>query len=223
MAGSVAVGRAVTTAGNPGRLGRGLSCGARIGSRGLGAGDGWGTLGLVARDRANGRAVAITAMHVTGFARYPPGPEVRFEAMDVAGTVPVRVGRLLMGTVDEVDAAKISIDPPARVTPFLPGVGPLRRTRALTPDDLKRPVHLYGARSGYTSGVITDPRMAHPPGGLKQAFTVSMACGGGDSGAVCCDAEGAVLGLYVGTLADFPSLQVFSPIRAVLDALGCDL
>jgi hypothetical protein len=162
-------------------------------------------------------------MHVTGLKAYPPGAKVVFKAVDLPGGTPVHLGRLLEGTMQGVDAAKISIDPPVQVTAFLPGVGPLRKPRALTPADLHRPVQLYGARSRYQPGFITDLNVTYPQDDLEGVFLVRMKCGSGDSGAVCCDLNGAVLGLYVGSRTNDAAVQVFCPITTVLRALDCEL
>ncbi|HYW09795.1 MAG TPA: hypothetical protein VE913_22720, partial [Longimicrobium sp.] len=202
---------------------RRLSCGARIGWRGVGTGDGWGTLGVVARERAGGRPVAITAMHLTGLAGYPPGSPLVFHAADGPGAAPVRLGLLLMGTLDGVDAAKVSIDPPLTVDPFLPGIGRPRGCRPVSAADLRAPVQMYGARSRYRAGLIVGVATDFPADGLRGAFLVEMRCGNGDSGAVCCGLDGAALGLYVGSLAADAGIQVFCPMDAVLEALDCEL
>ncbi|HYR09820.1 MAG TPA: hypothetical protein VEQ60_18745 [Longimicrobium sp.] len=206
-----------------GRIRRRLSCGARIGWRGLHSGQGWGTLGLVARSRVERRPVAITAMHVTGLKEFPPGEPVRFEAADLPGGEPVPLGHLLRGLMEGVDAAKISIDHPIEVAGFLPGVGALTEARTLEPSDLHAPVQLYGARSRYQPGFVTDLDVSYPHDGLYGAFQVKMRCGSGDSGAVCCDLSGRMLGLYVGSRTSDATTQVFCPITAVLEALDCEL
>jgi hypothetical protein len=206
-----------------GSLERRLACGARIGYRGLGSGQGWGTLGLVARSRVDGRPVAITAMHVTGLETFPPGEKLLFEAVDSPGGEPVALGHLLQGVMDGVDAAKVSIDHPIRVARFLPGVGELKQARHLGPWDLHAPVHLYGARSRYQPGFVTDLDVSYPRDGLRGAFQVKMKCGNGDSGAVCCDLSGRVLGLYVGSRSSDSATQVFCPMTAVLEVLDCEL
>jgi hypothetical protein len=206
-----------------GRIRRRLSCGARVGRRGLGPGQGWGTLGLVARNRINGWPVAITAMHLTKLKAFPPGQPVKFEAVDLPGGKPVRLGYLLQGMMEGVDAAKISIDPPTEVARFLPGVGAVTEARALTPGDLHAPVQLYGARSRYQPGFVTDVDVSYPHDGLYGAFQVKMKCANGDSGAICCDLRGRVLGLYVGSRTSDATTQVFCPIIAVLEALDCEL
>jgi hypothetical protein len=199
-----------------------VACGARLGSRGLGIGDHWGTLGMVATDRATGRPVALTSMHITGRLRHPPGEPLRFTTFDQAEGRAVPLGLLVAGTTEGVDAAKISIDPPTRVVNSLPGIGRLRPPRAICDADLRRPVHLYGARSQYQAGFITDVYADFPRDGLSGAFLVSMTCAHGDSGAVCCDLRGTVLGLHVGSLTGVPRTQVFCPIQRVLSALDCE-
>ncbi|HEU0013627.1 MAG TPA: hypothetical protein VFQ45_08070 [Longimicrobium sp.] len=160
---------------------------------------------------------------MSGLARFPPGQELEFHAADAPASTPVRLGRLLQGTMEGIDAAKVSIDPPVRVDDFLPGIGPLRTPRAVGGADLQQPVQFYGARSRYQAGFITDVAATFPRDGLRGAFLVAMHCRDGDSGAVCCDLSGAVLGLYVGSLRGDRSIQVFCPITAVLDALDCTL
>jgi hypothetical protein len=160
-------------------------------------------------------------MHITGRRRHPPGEPLRFTTFDQAHGRAVPLGILVAGTTDGVDAAKISIDPPARVVNFLPGIGHLRPPRAICDTDLREPVHLYGARSRYQAGIITDIEADFPKDRLAGAFLVSMTCAHGDSGAVCCDLRGAVLGLHVGSLAGAPRTQVFCPIHRVLSALNC--
>lgn len=206
-----------------GRIRRNGHCGFRVGMKGLGNGDRWGTLGMVARDRASGAPLALTSMHLSGSKqRVPPAvlPE-RWKAFLEMGKPPVILGPVRRGTMDGVDAAGISFDPSVEIAPYLPGVGWLRGARAPTNEDLLQPVQMYGAASGYQPGSIVKVSATFPSLRLKNAFVVRMKCTGGDSGAACCTMKGVVLGLHVATLDADPKLQLFCPIDAVLNALEC--
>jgi hypothetical protein len=206
-----------------GRIRRNAHCGLRVGMNGLGTGDRWGTLGMVARDRRSGGAIAVTSMHISGSRTpVPPGvlPE-RWKALLELGKPPVTLGSVRRGTMDDVDAAGVAIDPPVEIAPYLPGVGWLRGARAPTCRDLLGPVQMFGAASGYQSGSIVALSATFPSLRLKDAFIVRMRCTRGDSGAACCTMRGVVLGLHVATLTADPKLQLFCPIDAVLRALDC--
>lgn len=206
-----------------GRIRRNAHCGFRVGMKGVGNGQSWGTLGMVARDRQSGAPLAITAMHVSG-AKKPVPPTVlphHWQAVIAMGKPPVTLGPVRRGTMEGVDAAGIDVDPALKIAPFLPGVGWLRDARSPTQEDLLQPVHMYGAASGYQSGSIVKLSATFPSLHLENCFVVRMKCTGGDSGAVCCTLKGVVLGLHVATLTADPKLQLFCPIGAVLKALDC--
>ncbi|HYW08752.1 MAG TPA: hypothetical protein VE913_17455 [Longimicrobium sp.] len=206
-----------------GRIRRNGHCGFQVGMNALGTGGRWGTLGMVARDRATGHPLALTAMHLSG-SKKPVPPAVlpgSWKAVLEMGKPPVTLGPVRRGTMDGVDAAGIAFDPSIEIAPFLPGVGWLRDARAPTETDLLQPVHMFGAASGYQSGSIVSLAATFPSLGLKDAFVVRMKCTGGDSGAACCTMKGVVLGLHVATLTADPKLQLFCPIDAVLNALQC--
>lgn len=206
-----------------GRLQRHLSVGARIGCRGLGTGDRWGTLGMIARDRDSGRMVAVTAMHVIHAGDDSCAHPIRIHAINQPGQAPSRVGVLLRGTTKGVDAAAIRLRRTRPVSAFLPGVGPLTRCRTPTPADLGSRVRFYGAASGFGEGRIREVEKRFFQDRLDDAFLVEMTCRAGDSGGVCCDDDGAVLGLHVGSLRAQPHLQVFCAAEAALRALRCQL
>jgi hypothetical protein len=206
-----------------GRIRRNGHCGFRLGMKGLSNGERWGTLGLVARDQASGAPVAVTSMHLSG-SKKPVPPAVlpaRWKAVVELGKPAVTLGSVRRGTMDEVDAAAISIDPPTEIASYLPGVGWLRDARGPTDEDLLQPVQMFGAASGYQTGSIVKLSATFPSLRLKNAFVVRMKCTGGDSGAACCTMKGVVLGLHVATLTADPKLQLFCPIDAVLNALQC--
>jgi len=206
-----------------GRIRRNGHCGFRMGMKGVGNGDRWGTLGMVARDRATGAPLAITSMHLSS-SKQPVPPTVlpdRWKAVLELGAAPVVLGPVRRGTMQGVDAAGISFGPSVAIAPFLPGVGWLRGARAPTDADRLQPVQMFGAKSRYQSGTIAMLNASFPSLGLKDAFLVRMKCAAGDSGAVCCTLKGEVLGLHVATLTADPKLQLFCPIDAVLDALDC--
>jgi hypothetical protein len=178
-----------------------------------------GTLGTFAFEQAGGAAVALTAMHVAkGPGRFVI-PSLRDDPMGLP------LGRFLAGTMVDVDAAMISVDPPAQAEPFLPGIGRIRGWRPVTlPGDRGTEVRMFGAESGRQRGFIAEPAIELPGEGLAQVILVDIETREGDSGCAIVDSENLVLGLLVGEM-DFDglTLRVFSPISLVLDALQCEI
>jgi hypothetical protein len=207
-----------------GLLRRHVVCGTSVGHSAVGNENDWATIGAVVRDRATGREVVLTAMHLTGLSSFPPGPSLSFSAPDRSRPGAFPLGQLLQGTMRGVDAAKISVVPPASVQPFIRSIGPINGTRVLShPGDRDTPVQLFGARSGYLRGTIDTPRSYLPEFGLGEVILVAVPTRRGDSGAAVVDMAGRVLGLVVGELTGQPHLRVVSPIGPILTALNCEL
>jgi hypothetical protein len=163
--------------------------------------------------------VALTAMHV---ARGPGSfviPSLRDDPMGQP------LGRFLDGRMVRVDAAKISVDPPAVAESFLPGIGRIRGWRPVTlPGDRGTEVRMFGAESGRQRGFIAEPAMELPGEQLEQVILVDIETREGDSGCAIVDEENLVLGLLVGEMDfDGVTLRVFSPISLVLEELRCEI
>ena len=178
-----------------------------------------GTLGAYATDAASGLSVALTAMHVAKGHDTFVVPSPRDDPFGE------RLGKFLNGTMTGVDAAKLSVDPPAVAESFLPGIGPIRGWRPVAmPGDRGREVRMCGATSGRQRGFIAEPAMALPGLKLDKAILVDIQSAEGDSGCALVDSENLVLGLLVGEMElNGMTLRVFSPMSLVLQALGCDI
>jgi|GEM_PF-1466772 len=197
--------------------------GATLGRSGT---SGRGTLGAFATDLETGDPVALTAMHVVSKIReYPGSPpsteQVLFSSPCDGEPGAARLGRLLMGTRTGVDAAKISVDPPAIPSRMIPDLGPVRGWRPVDADaDQGTLVAMYGGQSGRVLfGRIELPLGMVPGLGLGPSIVVDIPAVDGDSGAALVDQQNLVLGLLVGG----NTLKVFSPIRDVLKRLSCDI
>ena len=178
-----------------------------------------GTIGAFGVETAMGASVALTAMHVAeGNARFVV-PSPRDDPMGQP------LGRFLDGTLQRVDAAKISVDPPAVAEAFLPGIGQVRGWRPVSlPGDRGTEVRMFGATSGRQRGFIAEPAMALPRFDLERAILVDIQTADGDSGCAIVDSENLVLGLLVGEIdIEGVTLRVFSPMSLVLQILDCDI
>ncbi len=177
-----------------------------------------GTIGSFAVDLSTGTDVALTAMHVRGPGGVFTAPSLRDDAHAAD------VGRFLDGTMHGVDAAKVSVEPPATVDPRFPEIGLIRGWRPLTfPGDRGTRVHMFGAASGRQTGFIIEATVSIPSENLDAAILVDIESAEGDSGGAIVDDENLVLGLLAGQMNwdGFP-VRVFSPMSSVLRALGCD-
>jgi hypothetical protein len=187
---------------------------------------GRGTLGAFAVDLETGNPVALTAMHVVSKIREFPGSppsteQVLFSAPCDGEPGAARLGRLIEGTRTGVDAAKISVEPPAIPSKILPDLGPIRGWRPVDADaDQGTLVAMYGGQSGRVLFGRIELPLSHVPGlGLGPSIVVDIPAVDGDSGAALVDQQNLVLGLLVGG----NTLKVFSPIRDVLKRLSCDI
>jgi hypothetical protein len=203
-----------------GTLRRFAVCGTGVGPADSAVQARFATLGLLARDRASGRPVVLTAGHLADGL----GGNARFLAPQagVAGSRPL--GELLGKVMVDVDAAKIGLDDPALVEPLIRGIGVPQGSRALSiPGDLPAAVQLCGARSGPIPGVIVDAMVQLPGENLRNLFLVRASARRGDSGAAVFDLQRRVLGLLVGGFSSDSQLHAVCPIGAVLRALDCEL
>jgi hypothetical protein len=177
-----------------------------------------GTIGSFAVDLSTGTDVALTAMHVRGSGGVFTAPSLRddVEAADI--------GHFLDGTMQGIDAAKVSVESPATAERSFPEIGPIRGWRPLTfPGDRGTRVHMFGAASGQQTGFIIEAAVSIPSEDLDMAILVDIESAEGDSGGAIVDDDNLVLGLLAGQMNwdGFP-VRVFSPISSVLRTLGCD-
>lgn len=187
-----------------------------------------GTIGAAAVDNATAATVALTAMHVVGGAKYPPGPVVQVVVPSLFDNPQASVfGRLLAGTRTDVDAAKITLDDTSSLLNAIPIIGKVRGWRPVHfPGDRGTPVRAYGAATaGLMRGVIVHPAIRLPSAHLRSAILVGgMTTISGDSGCALIDPENLVLGFLVGEASgDYEGLQVFCPAGLVLRLLQCDI
>lgn len=158
-----------------------------------------GTLACFGVEDGTHRAVAFTAMHVSGLRRDFPEqgvPAPSFFSPAMGGT---QVGRLLRGTRNGVDFAALALAIGARTNaPFITGFRPL------VPDDLGTEVLVLGAR-GRTRGRIGEfmPvfNVSTLPFPLLNVVIVRLQqrTSRGDSGAAVIDQAGLVIGFHVGS------------------------
>lgn len=204
----------------PERTGLAGRIGESLGPAGTGR---FATLGTFALDEQQ-RAVALTAMHLFKGMPRPIGARVTCPARFVNPGAPV-VGRVVDGTLDWVDAAKIQLDNP--VVPSWEVAGHRIRgwRSAVPPSDHKRPVWMAGAASGLQGGQIDYILNNYPPLGLGRSLLVSIGSEPGDSGSALLDSDTFVLGLLVGQVNrnDPASPRLFTDIGAVLVRLTCDI
>jgi hypothetical protein len=196
------------------RLTRG---GASLGMQGSAL---WGTVGVCAQE-AGGAFVALTAMHVTGLRQnYPPGPPIIATSPRNGATL----GHLLQGFPDDIDAAKISLEPPNVGSFQVDGIGGVNGWRPLDLEaDVGTSVRMFGAASGLVAGQVERPSLDLPGDRLVGAILVRIVSQAGDSGAALLDNQNLVLGLLVGEASSMSDMRVFSPIGPVLHRLGCDI
>ena len=205
-----------------GRLKRQAFVGASIGPARKGR---KGSVGVFGRDRGTGLLVALTAMHVSGLKEFSPSRRVAFTSpsfLDDRAAGPF--GQLLDGTMTGVDAAMVSVVPPATAVQTVPRFGPLAGWRALAfPGDRGAVAKMLGAVSGFQSGLIIEPGVAAPAWGLDSALLVDIRSAKGDSGAAVFDNSGFALGLLAGEAEWLGNpIRVFSPLSLVLQRLNCD-
>ena len=199
-----------------GRLRRFARAGLTLGVKGTSK---IGTVGTFAIDNASSLAVALTAMHVSGQQNYPPGSQTAFSYG--SGNV---FGWLAKGTMNRIDAAKITLASPADAQLEIEGIGAVRGWRPLNGSgDSGAPVRMRGSQSGLVAGRIERPSVDLPDEGLVSAILVNIQSTGGDSGAALVDNQNLVLGLLVGESTSTPVRRVFCPIGPVLSQLGCNI
>lgn len=177
-----------------------------------------GTLGTSALDRVSGDKVVLTAMHLTGRKEFPPGSPIPF----CVGPSGHLLGHVSRGTQLGVDAAVITLAKPGSVSPEIPGIGRIRGWRPMAlPADIGAPIRMFGAASGFSAGIITDPVVSLPQYGLDSAILGRLPCAPGDSGAAILDGGNHIVGLLVGM--DRMGTTVMCAIGSVLYLLGCDI
>jgi hypothetical protein len=180
-----------------------------------------GTLGAVGRHLPTGQAVALTAMHVSRRGEADGVEFVTPSRQDRSTSVPL--GSLIEGTMLDVDAAAIALNPRTIVVPTIPGVGTIEGWRPVVfPGDRNTTVHFYGAVSGLQSGAIVEPFVNLPGVNLEAAILADIFAQPGDSGAGLVDNSRHLLGLLVAELFwDDRLVRAFSPMGLVLQRLNC--
>lgn len=183
-----------------------------------------GTLGVCGIDRRTGKPVAITAMHVIpGIVEYPTSTSLARIELEApcAATGGSLLGRLLRGTMTDIDACIISIDPPQVPSRSLKDIGPVEYWRAVDRSDRDRVVRMYGAASNRVNvGRILRESVHAPDWGIARGILVQMSARPGDSGAALVDEDNFLLGLLIGGTS---TRQLFCPIEAIFDRLDCNL
>ena len=188
----------------------------------------FGTIGGFAVDPRTGKAVALTAMHISRLHEYPVSqtdPAVPFHLVAGGPAGAVRLGSLLRGTLTGTDAACITVDPPEVALNDVLGVGPINGWRRLSVQgDRGAAVRMFGAATSRpVTGFIEEPLVKLPEEGLDAAILVDISARPGDSGAALVDREGLLLGLLVGQSSQRQDWMVFTPIGVVLRKLQCTL
>lgn len=205
---------------------------------------GSGTLGCAVQSVDTGELLGLSCAHVLGnFGLGAPGDRVlapsQEEARDHGGLAAARFGTLVrMGPlVAGREQAPTNVDA-ATVRPDSPGLlGTAIAVLDVTPttqrDDvsLELPVQLVGSTSERVSGTVSALHLCiglpYPTadGGTQTLwFTdqlgITSCTNPGDSGALVVDEAGAAVGLHQ---AAVEGLSVCTPIRRVLDSVGCTL
>lgn len=205
---------------------------------------GSGTLGCVVRSIDTGELLGLSCAHViANFGHGAPGDRVLAPSEEQArlhgGLAAARFGRLVrLGPLvpgreqatTNVDAATVRPD-----TPDLLGTSiallDLRPTTLRDDVSLDLPVRLVGAISEQATGRIAQLHLTiglpYPTedGGeqtlwFADQLGVTPCTHPGDSGALVVDEQGAAVGLHQ---AGAQGLSVCTPIRRVLDSVGCTL
>ncbi|QSQ19962.1 hypothetical protein JY651_32395 [Pyxidicoccus parkwayensis] len=205
---------------------------------------GSGTLGCAVRALDTGELLGLSCAHVLGnFGLGAPGDRVlapsEEEARDHGGLAAARFGTLVrMGPLvpgreqapSNVDAATVRPDSPELLGT---SIAVLNVEPTVQRDDvpLCLPVRLVGSTSEQVSGTVAALHLTiglpYPTadGGTQLLwFTdqlgVTSCTNPGDSGALVLDDTGAAVGLHQ---AAIEGLSVCTPIRRVLDSVGCTL
>jgi hypothetical protein len=205
---------------------------------------GSGTLGCVVRSADTDELLGLSCAHVIGnYGRGVPGDRVlvpsQEEAREHGGLAAARFGTLVrMGPLapgreqaaTNVDAATVRPDRPGLLDTSIAVLG-LTPIRIRDDVPLELPVRLVGATSEQVSGTIAALHLTiglpYPTedGGeqvlwFADQLGVTPCTHPGDSGALVVDDEGAAVGLHQ---AGTEGLSVCTPIRRVLDSVGCTL
>jgi hypothetical protein len=171
--------------------------------------------------------VFITAMHVTGLRELSPTSGVTLSvnapSVSTSSGSPV-IGRVIEGSRNGIDAAKVLLTSPHTVLRDVPTIGRIRGWRPLVfPADRDISVSMFGAASQTRqNGFIVNPTIFVPGFQLDSAITVrGFNTLAGDSGAALIDKAMLVLGFLVGVAGD--GLRIFCPASLVLKRLGCEI
>ena len=184
-----------------------------------------GTLGVIGVDLATGRPVALTAMHVVGGTTIgEPDASLVVESPSLEFPGHRRLGVVLRGSTDGIDAALIGIEPPALPSGVIAGIGPVAGWRpVINPGDTGTAVAMSGAATGHVVyGRIVQPHVSLPAYGLNDAILVDIPSANGDSGAALVDHDHLVLGLLVGVSSALGH-RVFTAIGSVIAGLHCNI
>ena len=204
---------------------------------------GSGTLTCAVRSRDTGEMLGLSCSHV--LARYglaSPGERVLAPAYatSLSNDYPqAPLGTLVTvvplsfdddASTGNVDAATFRPDAASDLDVRLGVLGSRPEVvRSDVPLDL--PVRKVGFTTELTYGVVQALHVLvtlpypHPDGGTEEVLFadqigVSSFTQAGDSGALVLDGDGAAVGMH---FASFEGMSVCTPMRKVLDAVGCDL
>ena len=205
---------------------------------------GSGTLCCAATQRNSGQLLGISCGHViarygrakAGERVYIPskseavGTEIPLSSADIGSIVDVgQISSVYEDAANNVDAASFAPDNPTQLDELIALLG-VRPTTIRDEVPLGLPVYKVGYMTGLTAGLVqaVHVTVSFPfpfKGGAKSVwFTdqigISRLCTDGDSGALIVDQGGAAIGIHIGS---FGEMSICTPIRKVLDALGCDL
>lgn len=178
----------------------------------------FGTVGALATDLDTGGLAAITAMHTFGQGSFIAAPGQGRPMASPAGGA--RLGELVLGTTQEIDAAKILLDDPLAIPPPLPVAG-IRQVA----NEVNIVARMFGAVSGLEFGVVKYLKYDDLAAGLTDTLLVDIDSRDGDSGSGLVDNSGFLLGFLFGEApAALPGdLRVFCPADRVTSILRCSI
>lgn len=206
--------------------------------------EGSGTLCCAVTDRQSHQLLGLSCGHVIGrFGRGRPGERVTIPSKTeaAAAAIPahladfgalVRVGKIRSSFEQapfNIDGATFAPNRPAELDAAIALLG-RRPTKIRDEVPIGLPVYKVGYMTGLTAGLVQAVHLtvSFPfpfKGGARAVwFTeqigISRLAAEGDSGALVVDQGGTAIGIHIGSFGD---MSICTPIRRVLDALGCDL
>jgi hypothetical protein len=207
---------------------------------------GSGTIACALQDTSSEQRVALSCGHVVArFGAAEPGENVWVPSPDEANSLG-EAGRAQFGTLvsigrigfaqddaaNNIDAATFVPDDRRALSAIIALVGVKPKTiRDNVP--LQLPVQKVGFTTGLTSGRVEAVHLVvslEYPGDQEVWFADQIGISSlpgegpftdaGDSGALVMDRSAGAVGLHIGS---FDGMSICTPIRRVLDALGCKL